>query len=213
MEKSWLPFLHACENLKKERRTAFLSDGRQEDDADHSWRVAVMALVLCPSGLDKDKCVKMALIHDLSEAFCGDFDRFDKGARGSKKQMEAASMRKLLSLVPDRKVSKELGLLWKEADEKRTPEARFVKTLDKLEVLIQYDEAPLRKWPRREKEMHYGLAGLHSENLGFLRTLAGEIDKETGKKLGKGARRMTREEYSEYFGDLAKKGKRSSNSR
>ena len=106
--RSWLPFLHAIERLKKELRHSYLSNGRQEDVAEHSWRMAVMAISLCPKNLDREKAVEMAIVHDLCEVFAGDVYALKKNATVGKHEKELKAMGKLAKLLPDRKIAKQL---------------------------------------------------------------------------------------------------------
>ncbi len=199
-----LEFVHFLERLKRELRHSYISDGRQEDVAQHSWRMAVMAMVLQPEEkVDVSKCVRMALVHDLPEAISGDVFALDAGAKKGKPEREERAMREICSKIADGEISGELFGLWSEYEAAKTPEARFVKLLDKFEVLIQHNEAPFETWAEVEKETHYGMAAMHSMKYGLLKKFADEIDSETLKKLeksGHGAKKLSPENYEKFFG-------------
>jgi putative hydrolase of HD superfamily len=109
----FLNFLHASEGLKDELRHSYTSKSRQESVADHSWRMALMAIVLEPSeGVDVLKCLKMAIVHDLPEALAG--DTFALQARDGRKQKarELAAMKVLCKKLGDSREFNELLKLW-----------------------------------------------------------------------------------------------------
>lgn len=110
-----------------------------ESVADHSFRLALLALVLAPRAdepLDRERCVAMALVHDLAECLVGDITPFDGVPAEEKQRREAEAMRHLAERAGD----PHLLELWREYDAAATPEARFVKELDKLETVIQAAE-------------------------------------------------------------------------
>src|SRR5579883_513093 len=75
-----LEMLHIAENLKHEMRHSWLSNGRQESVAEHTWRVAFMVILMAPyldQAVDIEKCLKLALLHDLAEAETGDIPVFE----------------------------------------------------------------------------------------------------------------------------------------
>ncbi len=201
-----LDFIHAIEQLKKEMRHSYLSDGRQESVAEHSWRMAVMALALKPEEkIDAEKCVKMAVIHYLPEVFAGDVFALEPKNRIGKYEKEKRAMENLCKMINDKKAAKEIFELWLEFEEAKTPEARFVKMLDKFDVLIQHNESDIKTWAEVEKQTHYGMASKHSERWGMLTELAKRIDEETHDKLLKNGikpDKLTQEEYERIFGKV-----------
>lgn len=136
-----LRFLHLAGRLKDTPRAGWTLRGisAPESVAEHSHRVAILALVLAPRAappLDAGRCVAMALVHDLAEALVGDITPYDGISAGDKRRREEAAMRELAALAGDAS----LAALWREYDAARTPEARFVKELDKLETVLQAAE-------------------------------------------------------------------------
>jgi len=150
-DKSMLDFLKLSLELKKLKRTGWVDRkiNNPESVADHSYQVALMALVFGKKlGIDVNKAVKMALIHDLPEAIVGDISvdqRHNyKNSLGikptitneEKKEKEEQAMKEILKLL-DKKTAKEIHELSKEYEERKTKTARIVKELDSLEVILQ----------------------------------------------------------------------------
>lgn len=107
-----------------------------ESVADHTFSLSVLALVLSkhhPEQLDREKCLAMALVHDLAESIVGDITPHDGISNEDKQQRELKTMNDIADLMDD----DEILLLWQEYEAAKTPEAGFVKSLDKLETLIQ----------------------------------------------------------------------------
>jgi putative hydrolases of HD superfamily len=201
---SQIDFIHSVERLKNELRHSFSSQKRRESVAEHSWRLCLMALILpdAKTKIDKNKCLKMALIHDLPEVFAGDTYQLDLKKQAGRHDREKSSIEKLLNLL-DPEASQEIMDLWLEFEEAKTEEARFVRLVDRLEVLIQHNEADISTWDDLEKQIHYGLAAKHAEKYGFLHEFAKKIDEETRRKLlsaGYNSRLIKQEEYDRYYG-------------
>ena len=146
MDKSELSgciaFLQEAERLKNVLRTAHTSEGRRESTAEHSWRLALFAMLLEDElpGLDFTRILKMCVIHDLGEAIHGDIPAIhqtpgmpDKAAR------EREDLQTLAAPLPER-LGAQLLSLWDEYDNAASPEARIVKGLDKLETMIQHNQ-------------------------------------------------------------------------
>jgi len=136
-----LRFLHLAGKLKSTPRAGWALRGisRPESVADHSHRVALLALVLAPRAeprLDVTRCVALGLVHDLAEALVGDITPYDGVDAGEKRRREEDAMRQLAGLGGD----DSLLVLWREYDAAQSPEARFVKELDKLETVLQAAE-------------------------------------------------------------------------
>jgi putative hydrolase of HD superfamily len=130
--------------LKKTKRTGWLrySINDPESVADHSYRVALLAMLLGPKmGVDSEKVVKMALIHDLGEAIIGDIVTVSGNKRLSniteKLKKERQAMIQILSLTEN---EKEYLELFDEYEENKTKEAKLVKQLDRVEMAIQAAE-------------------------------------------------------------------------
>lgn len=138
---SLLRFFHHAGRLKETARAGWKLRGidRPESVADHSFRLALLALVLAPRTdppVDVQRCVAMALVHDLAESIVGDITPYDGVAAEEKRRREEEAMRRLDSLAPGAGLME----LWAEYDAAATAEARFVKELDKLETAMQAAE-------------------------------------------------------------------------
>ncbi|MFH1181764.1 MAG: HD domain-containing protein [Candidatus Woesearchaeota archaeon] len=131
-----ISFLQKAGKLKRLSRKGWILKKvpNPESVADHSFRTAVMAMLLAKKcGCDEDKCVKMALLHDLAEAIAGDITPGDMTPnRKIKAEKAAANML----------FKNEAGLkkIWQEYEAQKSPEAKFVYELDKLEMMMQAAE-------------------------------------------------------------------------
>lgn len=199
-----LDFFHAAEKLKNEMRHSYKSNKMQESVAEHCWRLCLMILVFSDKAkVDSEKCLKMAVVHDLSEVLGHDVYRLDLSKQKGRFEIEKDSVNKLVGLLPEN-IGKEIAGIWLEFENGETPEARFVKLLDRLEVLIQHNEADIKTWDETEKRIHYGLAAMHSSRYGFLHDFSVAIDEETKKKLvsaGYKPKKLAHEEYKKYYGN------------
>ncbi|MFM1524896.1 MULTISPECIES: HD domain-containing protein [Helcococcus] len=134
-----LKFILLLENMKKiYRRTKIIGEDRRENDAEHSWHIATMAMFLekySKNKIDVNHVIKMLLIHDLVEIFAGDTFAFDVNANKDKKNRELEAMSKLKSHL-DISEAKMLENLWLEFEEKTTSEAIYANAMDRLQPLI-----------------------------------------------------------------------------
>ncbi len=179
-----MEFLHILENMKCSTRHSWTHSGRHESVAEHSFRLACMALLLEDEfpGLDMAKVIKMCLIHDWGEAVTGDIPSFLKTAADESRELDA--LRALTAKLPD--AQPKLDALYAEMESRETPEARFYKALDRLEAVIQHNEAPLSTWLPLERELNltYGVADCAP--FPFLRELRELSNEETRAKLAAG---------------------------
>lgn len=139
-----LEFLRAAERLKTVERSGWTSDGRRESVAEHTWRVAMMAMLVAPllPGLDAARVVRMCLVHDLGEAIGGDVPAPEQARRAAagetgKAAQERADLLGLVAPLPPA-MRDEIVALWDEYEAARTPEARCAKAVDKLETILQH---------------------------------------------------------------------------
>ena len=155
--RTYIDFLGRIEKLKCRTRHSWSSEGRRESVAEHSWRLAVMAL-LCTDeypGLDMVKVLKMCLIHDFGEAVTGDIPSFYKTA--DHEATEARAVRELVGTLPT-DMAAEFIALYDEMDALETPEAKLFKALDNMEAVVSHNEASLDTWIPLEfsENMVYG---------------------------------------------------------
>ena len=154
--REFLEILHVAERLKDTTRHCTTSGGRPESVAEHSWRLALMAMLLRHEfpALDIDRVVGMCLIHDLGECFTGDIPAFLKTE--TDRDTEDSRLRRWVASLPE-ETARALAALYEEMDAQQTAEARLYKALDKLEAVIQHNESPLATWSENEYELnkHY----------------------------------------------------------
>ncbi|NLJ80973.1 MAG: HD domain-containing protein [Firmicutes bacterium] len=132
-------FILEIDRLKRIYRQNFLVDGsRRENDAEHSWSLAVMALVLKeygPEGLDLTKVLQMVLLHDLVEIDAGDTFCYDPEAAADKAEREERAAERIFALLPPDQ-ERELKGLWIEFEQGESREAKFAICLDRLQPLL-----------------------------------------------------------------------------
>ncbi|MCO6381934.1 HD domain-containing protein [Oceanicola sp. 502str15] len=132
-----IAFLTEACKLRSVERASKLADGsRHENSGEHSWHLALFALVLAdeaPEGVSIDRVIRMALIHDLVEIDAGDAPIFEAGLdQGAIEAAEAAAADRIFGMLPPGQGA-ELRALWDEFEEARTPDARFAKALDRFQ--------------------------------------------------------------------------------
>jgi putative hydrolase of HD superfamily len=135
-----ISFLLECDRLKTVLRQSTISDGsRRENSAEHSWHLAILALVLAghaPPGTDLSRVLAMVLIHDLVEIDAGDlFVYADAAAQERQEAAERAAADRIFPLLPTPQ-GQQLRALWDEFEERATPEARFARALDRLQPML-----------------------------------------------------------------------------
>ena len=177
-----LQVLHTAEKLKDTTRHCDTSGGRRESVAEHSWRLTLMAFFLRDEfpALDMDKVLRMCLVHDLGECFTGDIPSFLKTAADTER--EDTLLERWVRGLPAPYCT-ELTALYGEMDALETQEARLYKALDKLEAVIQHNEAPISTWLPREYALNMTYA---DENVAFspyLTALREAVRDETRAKI------------------------------
>lgn len=134
-----LKFITEIDRMKHILRRTLLVDGsRRENDAEHSWHIGVMAMLLreyADPAVDVERVVKMCLVHDLIEIYAGDTFAFDVSANVDKAEREKASADKLYALLPPEQGS-ELRALWEEFDAEQTLDAQYAAAMDHLQPFI-----------------------------------------------------------------------------
>jgi putative hydrolases of HD superfamily len=122
------------------RQTMLAGPSRRENSAEHSWHIAVMAVTLgehAPPGTDIARVTAMLLLHDLVEIDAGDlFVYADDAQQARQEEAERAAADRIFELLPPDQAAGFRGL-WDEFEERRTPEARFARGLDRLQPMLQ----------------------------------------------------------------------------
>ena len=114
-----------------------------ESVAAHSWGVSWLVLVLCPPELDRHRALAMAILHDLPEVRCGDITPYDSISTDEKARLETAALK---GMAKGTSKHDELVATWQEYQSAESPEARFVKACDKLDMALQA-ESYSRQYP------------------------------------------------------------------
>ena len=120
------------------RRTMLIDDSRRENDAEHSWHIAVMALLFteyAAEPVDIGRAVKMCVVHDLIEIYAGDTFAYDAVGNKDKAQREQAAADKLFAMLP-KEQGDEIRNLWEEFDEMQTPDAKYAACMDRLQPFL-----------------------------------------------------------------------------
>jgi putative hydrolase of HD superfamily len=143
--RSAITFLHTCSLLKGSKRTGWLLRGLSnvESVADHSWRMALMVLLLGHSaGIDAQRATCIALVHDLAEALVGDIAPGQGVDKATKQRLEADAMNTIVGHLSaeNAELGQHVRALWLEYESAQTAEALFVKDMDKLEMILQARE-------------------------------------------------------------------------
>lgn len=182
--RNYIDFLNVIEKLKCNTRHSWTSSGRQESVAEHSWRLAVMAM-LCADEyptLDINKVIKMCLIHDFGEAITGDIPAFLKNDDDEKE--EEFAVEKLLSLLPD-DIKGDLLVIFEEMKSMNSDEAKLYKSLDNIEALISHNEADISTWLPREYEENLTYGQKNSEWSEWTKDLRDVIKQDSIDKINK----------------------------
>jgi putative hydrolase of HD superfamily len=133
-----LGFLVEIDKLKTVlRRTPLTDNSRLENSAEHSWHIALVALVLAehaPDGIDLSRVVRMLLVHDLVEIDAGDTFCYDPDAGGEADRERSAAERIFALLPPEQ--GPPLRSLWEEFAAGETPDARFANAVDRIQPLL-----------------------------------------------------------------------------
>lgn len=150
--KEFIEIIDTLEALKRNTRHSWLSDGRHESVAEHSWRLAAMAYLVKDEfpNADISKVIMMCLFHDLGEAFTGDIPAFLKTSSDESTESDMVSV--FVDTLPE-PYRHELRELFDEMNEMQTEEAKIYKALDKMEAVIQHNEADISTWLPLEYEL------------------------------------------------------------
>ena len=180
--RAFLDFLKVAEKLKCNTRHSYTSSGRHESVAEHSWRLAVMAYFVRDEfpEADIDKVIQMCIFHDMGEAITGDIPAFDKTSADS--DHEAHVMDKLLDTLPE-PYCRDLKELFAEMEALETLEAKIYKALDKLEALIQHNEADLSTWIPLEYDLQMTYGNKECSFSDYMKELRDTVREDSKKKV------------------------------
>jgi len=153
--QSQLQFLIEIDKLKLiERQTRLLcGDHRRENDAEHSWHLALYVMILKEYAdtpdIDWLKVIKLVLIHDLVEIYAGDTFIYDEKAVAEKEEKEIAAAETLFALLPPDQ-AQEFHDLWQEFEKCQTPESKFARIVDRMQPFLMNYTSGGGTWSRPE---------------------------------------------------------------
>lgn len=135
-----IAFIKEIDKIKYiQRKTKLFNSDRHENDAEHSWHLAMMSLVLSPHAdhpIDLLKVLKMVLIHDIVEIDAGDIFLYDNLNNHSNTEAELLAAKRIFGLLPEQQ-AQEFISIWQEFEQGDSNEAKFAKSMDRLEPLLQ----------------------------------------------------------------------------
>ena len=151
--KKQMEFMLEVDKSKFVRRQTYLSDGlRRENDAEHSWHLALMAPLLSEHAnekIDIARTMLMVLIHDIVEIDAGDTYAYDDAGHLDKREREVKAAKRIFGLLPEDQAEKMMDL-WEEFEASETPEAKFAHSLDCVQPLMLNDATDGKSWREHE---------------------------------------------------------------
>ena len=173
-----IDFLRVMERLKDAPRHCWTTGGRRESVAEHSWRVALMAMLMADEfpALDIDRVVRMCLIHDIGEAITGDIPTFLK--TDADRAVEGREVDALIGGLPA-PWPETLGALFDEMEALQTPEARLYKALDRMEAIQSHNESAVETWLPLEYDLNLTYGEKEAAFSPYLAALRAEMRRDT----------------------------------
>lgn len=180
--RTLLQFMAVAEKLKCNTRHSWTSEGRHESVAEHTYRLMVFAWLVKEEfpDCDMDRVMKLCLFHDIGEAVTGDIPSFEKSEQDEQKEGEARS--KIVEMLPA-PYAAELTDVLREIEENITTEARLFHALDKLEAVIQHNEAPLDTWLPLEHELQLTYGQEQAEEFPYMKELREVLRQDSLEKM------------------------------
>ena len=177
-----LAFLRRIETLKTNPRHAYTAGGVRETVAAHSWRTALLAMLLASEfpELDMNKVIRMCLIHDLGEAVTGDIPAFEK--TDEHRSQERLALAQLVDTAPAADAA-QMHALFAEMDALGTPEARLYKALDRIEAVIQHNESDIATWIPLEYQLQQTYGWDNLEEFPAMLALRRQVLADTQEKI------------------------------
>jgi putative hydrolase of HD superfamily len=133
-------FIKEIDRLKYiQRKTKLFNSDRNENDAEHSWHLAMMTIVLAQHAnkqIDVLKVLKMVLIHDIVEIDAGDTFIYDTTKNHTNTEEELLAAKRIFGILPTAQ-AEEFIAIWKEFEDGITDDAKFAKSMDRFEPLLQ----------------------------------------------------------------------------
>ena len=180
--KDYLAIVHCIAGLKERTRHAWMTSGRQESVAEHSWRMALMAYFLRDEfpTVDLTRVLLMALLHDMGEVFTGDIPTFEKTDADRAREHELRD--KWIDALPA-PYAAEVRSLFAEMDAMETEEAKFVKALDRMEAVITHNEGDPHTWLPLEYDLQRTYGVKEAAFTPVLKELRAEVNREVDEVI------------------------------
>jgi putative hydrolase of HD superfamily len=180
--KQLVDSMSILEKLKCNTRHSWTTTGRHESVAEHCWRLALLAYFIKDEfpGADIQKVILMCLIHDIGEAFTGDIPAFLKT-----KEHESAEENAVSGFVRSlpKPYSEELAALFHEMNAMETSEAKIYKALDKMEALMQHNEADISTWLPLEYDLNLTYGTEETAFSAYMQKLKQTLNDDTIEKI------------------------------
>lgn len=148
-----LQFIVEVDKVKNIFRQTYLADGkRRENDAEHSWHLALMAVLLteyAPERVDLGRVIPMVLIHDLVEIDAGDTYAYDEAGAVTKRERETRAADRIFGILPEDQ-GEWLRELWEEFEAYETPDAKYAHMLDNSQPLFLNDASGGKSWAEHQ---------------------------------------------------------------
>ncbi len=149
-------FIKEIDGVKKIGRQSYLKDGsRKENDAEHSWHLAMMALLMgehANDTIDLLRVISMVLVHDIVELDAGDTYAYDEAGNATKRERELAAADRIFHILPEDQ-AEYLNDLWEEFEENITPESKFAHTLDNIQPMMLNDATDGKAWKEHQVKL------------------------------------------------------------
>ena len=179
-----LRILSQAARLKTTMRHCYTEEGRRESVADHSWRIALIAMLMTGieeyQDFDMNKVIRMCLIHDLGESFTGDIPTFEKDS--ADKKVEDDLFERWVDAFPEPQRAEWRGLL-AEMKALETKEAKLYKALDKIEAIISHNESDISTWLPLEYDLQLTYGKENMQFSKYMTELRAEVDAWTIEKI------------------------------
>ena len=149
-------FIKEIDGVKKIGRQSYLKDGsRKENDAEHSWHLAMMALLMgeyANDTIDLLRVISMVLVHDIVDLDAGDTYAYDEAGNATKRERELAAADRIFHILPEDQ-AEYLNDLWEEFEENITPESKFAHTLDNIQPMMLNDATDGKAWKEHQVKL------------------------------------------------------------